>query len=1052
MREAGSRFAGSTQPAVIRSLLLGSVAVLLLAGAVVAGPADAAVIHKPAGTFNILEAPGSPPPMAIALDEGGGYVYVLGRYNGEIEKFDLEGHEVAFSGIPGPNEHQGVHFEGGWFEGDAFTLTCPKSSPETTAEIEWNAAPGVLEANIKAALEAKCGGTATVTGPGGDARNIDVEFGGTLGHADLPEFSCAKVSGSGTCYTTGGADGAASTNKLRVACGGCYQIAVDNSGGPNQGVIYISSNDTLTTCCPENQTVPNPPGGIHAYLPSGLPTHSKYRGNPVEHPYEYEAGYGEPLGGLYTRSQEDFDKRACGVAVDADGNLIIAHGGESQEYSYFDKLGILPWASNDQQEGTLLGTINSDTQGPCRLQLDSDGDLYYMPQTTGSSFPEGPIKTYSPDFHAASGTGSIPPESKDPSTLFHEGPDVSFALDSEDHVYALRASGPPRVQQLDQSGSLTETFAVGELLEPADIAVDKATGTIFVTDGSFEGGVPDIHLFKAFTVPNSITEPFAGTTQTSGVLSGEVDLAEAGEEVTSCEFEYTTEALFIAQEFEGATKVPCDEGTKFTANESVSTEVTGLTLEEPYKFRLVTANANGVSNGSVRTFLSHAVVDLTTKAASNVAPRSATLNGSFTGNGDGTEFFFEIGHGQPGVYTESTPKQDAGEPSGAAPIFAPVSNLELETTYHYRVVAINGTGESKGFDESFKTPPAVAGLTTEPASGIGQDTITLNAKFTGDGHDTKYYFEYGPTSSYGLLSGEDPIEAGTTTGPTPISSEISTYHGNTTYHYRVVAKNDLGTTYGKDMTFTTDPVPKPIVAGTEVDQVTPTTASVSAMVTPNRLDASWLFEWGETTDYGTFTEAEPVITGITTQTFPIATTITGLAPGTTYHFRAVAFNFSGVTEGADVTFKTPSAPEIEATGSSAVAATTAHLSALVLSNESATDVHFEFGPGAGYGSSTRVVAIGADPLARESGVDLTGLTPGTTYHYRAVATNQYGTTNGSDQTFTTPPAASTLPLPSSPPPKKCPKGKVKKHGKCVQKRKPKNKKSTRHGDRDGRHG
>ena len=119
----------------------------------------------------------------------------------------------------------------------------------------------------------------------------------------------------------------------------------------------------------------------------------------------------------------------------------------------------------------------------------------------------------------------------------------------------------------------------------------------------------------------------------------------------------------------------------------------------------------------------------------------------------------------------------------------------------------------------------------------------------------------------------------------------------------------------------------------------------------------------------------------------------------------------------------------------------------MLSNTSPTDVHFEFGPTPGYGASSASFAIGSDPLARESAVDLTGLTPGTTYHYRVVASNGYGTTNGPDQTFTTLPG-SAPPPPSNPPPKKCPKGKVKKNGKCVpkHKKKPKkNKPKRRHG-------
>jgi len=590
VRDAGSRFAVSIQSATGRlQLLLGLAALtaIALAGAAFAGSSQAAVIHKPAGTFDLPSFPGSPPPAQIGVDEEGGYVYVLARYNATIEKFDLEGTPVAFTGIQGPNERQSVHFEGGWFLGDAFTLTCPNS--ESTGEIAWTEEHAVLEAHIKTALEAKCGGTLKVTGF--DQFNSEIEFGGTLGHADLAQISCTKVSGTGTCFTSTDTNGAATTNKINVACGnGCYQIAVDNTGGPNQGVIYVASNESLTTCCPGNQSVPNPTGGIHAYLPSGQPTHSKYKGNPIDpHPFEFEQGHGEPIGlgagGIYTRSQETFGVHACGVAVDGDGNLIIAHGDSNQEFAYFDNLGILPWATNDQQEGTLLGTLNSDTSSPCRLQVDSAGNVYYLALNGGFdiAFSDGSIKKYSPDFHPPSGTAQIPPELKDRSTLVNEGPVRSFAFDSEDHLYGLRPSGPPRVQQFDQSGSLTETFGSGELIEPADVTIDKSTGTAYVTDGTFETGAADIHIYKAFTVPNSITKPFAGTTQTGGVLNGEVDLAEAGEEVTNCEFEYTTEALFIAKEFEEATKIPCDEGTTFTANESVSTEVSGLTLEEPYK-------------------------------------------------------------------------------------------------------------------------------------------------------------------------------------------------------------------------------------------------------------------------------------------------------------------------------------------------------------------------------------------------------------------------------------------------------------------------------------
>ncbi len=507
MINAGSRFAGSLLPAPARSLarvvsagVLASVALALLAGAVFASSADAAVIHKPAGTFNLSEYPGSAPPYEIAIDEQSNFIYVLGRFGGVIEKYDSEGHPVNFSALLGPNEHQGIHFEEGWAEGDSFRLTCPNGAP--TGEVEWSPAPGVLEANVKTALEAKCGGTLNVTGPGGDARNIDVEFGGTLGHQDIVgQMTCAKVSGASTCFTSGGSDGATGTNLLFMNCGTCSQFSVDNSGGPNQGDIYVSSANPLTVTGEEFEIVPAPGAGIHAFLPSGLPTHSTYKGKPVEpHPGEFEEGHDEPVGlgngGLYKRSQEELDSRACGVAVDGDGNLVIAHGGDSPESAYFDKLGLLPWTSNDQQEGTLLGTINADTAGGCRVQLDSEGNVYYMALTGGDfSTGEGVIRKYPASaFHAASGSGPIPPELQDQSTLFHEGPDRAFAFDGEDHLYGLRPSGPPRVQQIDQTGSLTETFGAGEFIEPVDITVDKSNGNVYVTEGTFEPGPRHSHL------------------------------------------------------------------------------------------------------------------------------------------------------------------------------------------------------------------------------------------------------------------------------------------------------------------------------------------------------------------------------------------------------------------------------------------------------------------------------------------------------------------------------------------------------------------------------
>jgi hypothetical protein len=73
---------------------------------------------------------------------------------------------------------------------------------------------------------------------------------------------------------------------------------------------------------------------------------------------------------------------------------------------------------------------------------------------------------------------------------------------------------------------------------------------------------------------------------------------------------------------------------------------------------------------------------------------------------------------------------------------------------------------------------------------------------------------------------------------------------------------------------------------------------------------------------------------------------------------------------------------------------------------SETTVAFEFGPTERYGSRTASRTVGSTAGDTVVELALTGLAPGTTYHFRAVATSAEGTTLGRDVAFTTPAAAS----------------------------------------------
>jgi hypothetical protein len=83
--------------------------------------------------------------------------------------------------------------------------------------------------------------------------------------------------------------------------------------------------------------------------------------------------------------------------------------------------------------------------------------------------------------------------------------------------------------------------------------------------------------------------------------------------------------------------------------------------------------------------------------------------------------------------------------------------------------------------------------------------------------------------------------------------------------------------------------------------------------------------------------------------------------------------------------------------------TTTAVRGTIDSQQDATAWAFEYGTTTAYGKQSPVtsatLAAGSSPVAVTR--TLAGLTAGTTYHYRLVATNGGGTTNGADHTFTT---------------------------------------------------
>ncbi|MDX6439960.1 MAG: hypothetical protein QOF45_2543 [Gaiellaceae bacterium] len=184
-----------------------------------------------------------------------------------------------------------------------------------------------------------------------------------------------------------------------------------------------------------------------------------------------------------------------------------------------------------------------------------------------------------------------------------------------------------------------------------------------------------------------------------------------------------------------------------------------------------------------------------------------------------------------------------------------------------------------------------------------------------------------------------------------------------------------------------------------VNSVGPTTATVTGTVNPNGQATTWYVEYGTSTSYGTKTPTESAGSG--TANTAVSADLTGLTPGTTYHYRVVATNSSGTARGADGIFTTSSAPVAVTGSATSITVTSATLNGTVDPNGRETTWYVEYGTSTSYGSKTAEKNAGSGTNAVNVSVPVSGLTRGRLYHYRLVATSDAGTSRGADRTFST---------------------------------------------------
>jgi outer membrane protein assembly factor BamB len=217
------------------------------------------------------------------------------------------------------------------------------------------------------------------------------------------------------------------------------------------------------------------------------------------------------------------------------------------------------------------------------------------------------------------------------------------------------------------------------------IVATTSTATTYGSDKTFT-------TLSATGPPVVTTNPASYIASFSATLNGAVDPHGL---TTTVYFQYGTTTSY------GFTTAPQSHSGNTYLN--VSANISSLTANTTYHFRVVASNSAGTRFGNDRTFTTLTATGppvVITNPATNVGSSSATLNGTVDPHGLTTTVYFQYGTTTSYGHTTATQSKTGNTYQN---VTANIGGLTQTTTYHFRMVATNSAGTVYGSDRSFTT-------------------------------------------------------------------------------------------------------------------------------------------------------------------------------------------------------------------------------------------------------------------------------------------------------------------------------------------------------------
>ena len=225
-----------------------------------------------------------------------------------------------------------------------------------------------------------------------------------------------------------------------------------------------------------------------------------------------------------------------------------------------------------------------------------------------------------------------------------------------------------------------------------------------------------------------------------------------------------------------------------------------------------------------------------------------------------------------------------------------VDSLSAATLHYFYPYMLTGNGKGRGYKRTFTTPAGKPELGTFSASDIDYSTATLSGTIESDGGSTVtsthfQWSEHPNLMNYVMVSGSST--SGTYT------ANLAGLTAGTTYYYRGIAINGVGSSFSEIQSFSTlDPIAPEITTGSATN-IDSTTAKIYGMVGFDGADAVTAagFVWGANPDLSGAADTVSISTGGT-----YMVELSDLAYNSTYYYSAYATNSVGTTYGDTLSF------------------------------------------------------------------------------------------------------------------------------------------------------